>query len=273
MQWLDGFSLQMSWVIKGVFELNLLLLFVICLIHSLRTHSWQRTCREFGAGFMMTALCESAGVLSGAYIYPGFQFYILATPVGNPASWVALIYIIMMISDRIVFGASSLRSQQETSTNSWLSLTLAKGPLYTAFILACCDAWIALSLDLVLDPIATIYNWWLWVPHEEGVRSIEVGEVVAYNFDHHVWMNTPQSAIGSWFMSFFEGGWRYPTRLMGIPLINFIAWLVFVFTFTLQFRWVESKNHWGEWRKTWILWSLLFCEVPILCMLLIIPNL
>ena len=47
MQWLDGLSSQMSWVIKGVFELNLLLLFVICLVHSLKVHRWQRTCREF----------------------------------------------------------------------------------------------------------------------------------------------------------------------------------------------------------------------------------
>ena len=271
MQWSDILSSHMSWIIKGVFELNLLLLFVICLLHSLRVHSWQRTCREFGAGFMLTALCESTGVLSGAYIYPGFQWYIFATPVGNPASWVALIYIIMMISDRIIFGIQALPHVKGHLKR--VPINLAKGPLYTVLVLACCDAWIALSLDFVLDPIASIYNWWIWVPYESGVRSIEAGEVIAYNFDHHVWMNTPQNPIGSWFMSFFSEGWRYPTRIFGIPAINFVAWFVFVFTFTSQFRWIERKAHWGEWKKTVVLWGILLCETPLLCMLLIIPNL
>lgn len=262
---------DMSWLIKGTFELNLLLLFVVCLIHSLRTHSWQRTCREFGAGFMLTALCESTGVLSGAYIYPGFQFYIFATPIGNPASWVALIYVIMMISDRLVFGHRALNLGLDSDLK-YSPLSLGRGALFTVIILAFCDASIALLLDLVLDPIATIYNWWIWVPYEEGVRGIEAGEVIAYNFDHHVWMTTPEHPIGEWFMSFFPEGLRYPTRIFGIPLINFIAWFVFVFTFTSQFRWIERKLDWTEWTKTWVLWGLLLLEVPFLCTLLIIPN-
>jgi uncharacterized membrane protein len=250
---------------KVLFEANLLLLFGLCLTHSLNAHGWKRTLREFGAGFMLTALSESTGVLSGAYVYPGFQFYVWATPVGNPASWVALIYIIMILSDRLVFGRAALDP-------SAAPLRIGENLFKTIAVLALCDATLALAIDLVLDPLATIYNWWIWVPCEEGVHTIGAGVVDPYNFDHLVWMTTPDNPIAAFFHRFFEGGFRYPTRVLGIPLINFIAWLVFVFVFTSQFRWVESRQHWSEWRRTAVLWTLVIADVPALALLLISPN-
>ena len=71
-------------LVKGVFETNLLLLFIVCLTHSLHKHGWHRTLREFGGGFALTALAESTGVLSGAYVYPGLEFYIWAPPLAPP---------------------------------------------------------------------------------------------------------------------------------------------------------------------------------------------
>ena len=264
------FGIDPARLVKGVFEANLLLLFVICLIHSLKVNGRQRTIREFVAGFVLTALAESTGVLSGAYVYPGFQFYILATPVGNPASWVALVYVIMTVSDRLVFGRQALDDYGKPLASP--RLIPGKSLTATLLLLALCDAVLALSIDLVLDPLATIYNWWIWVPCEEGVRSIAPGVVDAYNFDHKVWMSTPASAVGDFFGGFFEEGWRYPTRLLGIPLINFIAWLVFVFVFTLEFRWIESRRHWSEWRRTLVLWLIVLADVPPLALLLIAPN-
>jgi uncharacterized membrane protein len=249
-------------LVKGVFETNLLLLFGICLTHSLAKHGWQRTLREFVAGFALTALAESTGVLSGAYVYPGFQLYIFATPVGNPASWVALVYVIMTVTDGIVFGK---RPNRTVLFNGNVVITLCA--------LALCDATLALLIDLVLDPLATIYNWWIWVPYEPSVHTIQAGTVVPYNFEHHVFMTTPDSAIGRFFGGFFEDGLRYPTRVLGIPLINFVAWVVFVFTFTVQLRWVESRETWGHTKKTAILWTLMLVDWPILSLVLIIPNL
>ena len=78
---------------------------------------------------------------------------------------------------------------------------------------------------------------------------------------------------GRLFAAFFDGGFRYPTRVLGIPLINFIAWLVFVFVFTFQFRWVESRRQWTEWRRFAVLWALVLADVPVLAFMLIAPNL
>jgi uncharacterized membrane protein len=261
-------------LVKGVFETNLLLLFVVCLVHSLSTHGWRRTLREFVAGFALTAMAESTGVLSGAYVYPGFEFYVWATPVANPASWVALVYVIMHVTDGIVFGAPAEGGIPAQGTNPPARRTLFRGNLLaTLAVLALCDATLALMIDLVLDPLATIYNWWIWVPYSPGVHTIGEGVVTPYNFDNLVWMTTPEGPIADLFGGCFPGGLRYPTRVLGIPLINFIAWVVFVFTFTIQLRWVESRQSWGQWRRTFTLWALMIADWPVMAALLISPNL
>jgi uncharacterized membrane protein len=242
-----------------------LVLLLVCAVHAVRAHGWRRTAREFSAGFALTALAECTGVLSGAYVYPGYELYIVATPVSNPASWVALVYILMTLSDRLVFGRRALAPRDASAP-----LLLSSSVMVTLIALAACDAALALSLDLVLDPLATIYNWWIWVPYEPTVSTIGAGVVTPYNFDGLAWLMTPDNPIAQLFEPFFEGG-RYPTRVLGIPLINFIAWFVFVFTFSCQFRWVESRT-WSHWRKTWVLWTIVLVDWPVLSFLLIAPN-
>jgi len=266
-----SFGLDPAWLVKAVFEANLLLLFVVCVAHSLSTHGWRRTLREFAGGFALTALAESTGVLSGAYVYPGFRFYIFATPVGNPASWVALVYILMTLTDRLFFGVRALGARFSVAGSQplWFRGSL---PM-TLGLLALVDASLALSIDLVLDPLATIYNWWIWVPCEPAVHTIGAGVVDPYNFERLAWMSTPDNPVADFFSRFFAGGLRYPTRVLGIPLINFIAWLVFVFTFTFQFRWVQSRERWSEWRRTFVLWGLILVDWPVMSLLLIAPNL
>ena len=259
-------GLDPAWLVKATFEANCLLLFVLCLWHSMSAHGWRRTGREFVAGFTLTALAESTGVLSGAYVYPGFLLYVGATPVANPASWVALVYVIMRVSDRLLFG-------REAITQDRSALRLSGGWLKTLVVLACVDASLALGLDLVLDPLATLFNWWLWVPCEANVQGVVPGTVDAYNFSREIWMSTPETAVGGFFATFFEGGFRYPTRIFGIPLINFVAWFVFVFVYTLQSRWVEGREGWSEGRRTAVLWTLVIVDWPVMSMLLITPNL
>jgi uncharacterized membrane protein len=260
---------------KAIFEPSLAALFLACLAHSLHCHGASRTLREFVAGFTLTLLAESTGVLSGAYVYPGFQVYVWATPFVNPASWVALVYVLMEVSNRLVFGPNIIEKESpgRSQTIDESSPFLFGGSLLkTLLVLALVDASMALMIDLVLDPLATIYNWWIWVPLVEGSHTITAGSVVPYNFDNLVWMQTPENPIAQLFAHAFPEGLRYPTRVLGIPLINFIAWLVFVFAYSIQFRWVESRSHWTEARKTWTLWALMLLNWPVLAFLLITPN-
>ncbi len=263
-------------LIKAVFEPSLIALFLVCLGHSLYNHGMARTLREFVAGFTLTMLAESTGVLSGAYIYPGFHAYVWATPFVNPASWVALVYVLMEVSNRLVFGPGIIDPERPGRSLPIVagSRFLLRGHLLqTLLVLALLDASLALTIDLVLDPMATIYNWWVWVPLIEGSHVIPAGTVDPYNFDHLVWLQTPDNPLARLWEPAFPDGFRYPTRLLGIPLINFIAWLVFVFVYAVQFRWVESRTGWSETRKTGVLWGLMVLDWPVLAFLLITPNL
>ena len=262
---LSWLHIEPSVFLKSAFEVSLLSLFVVCLAHSLVTHDWQRTMREFVAGFLLTAFCESIGVLSGAYVYPGFHFYVIATPVANPASWIATVYIIIEITNRLVWGRRSLHGS--------IGLTLFQGSVVkTLLVLSLIDTTLALVVDLVMDPLATIYNWWVWVPCKPGVTTIGPGIVNPYNFANTTFLTTPPGAVSDFFATFFPGGMRYPTRVFGIPLINFLAWFVFVFVFTIEFRYVEQKQKWSELKKTVVLWALVLLDVPVLSLLLITPN-
>jgi hypothetical protein len=120
-----------------------------------------------------------------------------------------------------------------------------------------------------MDPLATIYNWWIWVPVDQAYITEDI--VNPYNFDLITHMTTPENPICMYFKNVFSEN-RYPTRLFGIPLINFIAWFVFVFVFSIQFRWIESKISWSHYKKLTYLLLLILIEIPILGITLITPN-
>jgi len=260
--------------LKACFEVSLISLLCICLAHSFWTHGWKRTVREFVAGFFLTAFCESTGVLSGAYLYPGFHFYVFATPVANPASWIATVYIIIEVTNRLVYGKKALNTYETDGFHlKQADFALFSGGFFkTLLVLALIDSTLALVVDLIMDPLATIYNWWIWVPCQPGVTSIGPGVVNPYNLQLNTYLFTPPNAIADFFAQFFPNGMRYPTRLFGIPLINFIAWLVFVFVFALEFRYVEFKEKWSELKKTAVLWALIIADIPVMAFILITPN-
>ena len=260
--------------LKSAFEISLIILLIVCFLHSWFTHGWKRTIREFIGGFVLTACCESIGVLSGAYIYPGFHFYILATPIANPASWVACVYVIIELTNRLVYGRKSLDTYHvDGFAMTRKPFALFRGNfLKTIFILAVVDACLALAMDITMDPLATVFNWWVWVPFAENVKVIGPGVVNPYNFDSLVFLTTPPNIIADFFGRFFPHGYRYPNRILGIPLINFLAWFIFVFVLTFEFRWVEFQEKWGDLKKTLVLWSLILLEIPLLAVLLIAPN-
>ena len=259
---------------KEAFEISLLLFFITCLVHSFLSHGWQRTIREFTAGFFLTACCESIGVLSGAYVYPGFHFYLFSIPIANPASWIALVYVIMEMTNGIVYGSRAQELRRLTSSDLGIKAfaLFKRGIVPTILILAAIDSVLALVIDIVMDPLATVFNWWIWVPDTEGANRVIEGTVDPYNFSLLTHLTTPDNPVYQFFSKFFSEGIRYPTRIFGIPLINFISWFVFVFVFTTQFRWVEYHENWNQMKKTVVLWSMMIADVPVLSFLLISPN-
>ena len=260
--------------LKSTFETSLIGLFVLCFAHSWWAHGWKRTLREFIAGFVLTATVENIGVLCGAYVYPGFHIYVYATPLLNPMSWVAIVYIVIEFTNRMVYGKKSLTSYERDGFHEQAeNRALFRGSfLKTLVLLAAIDASLLVMLDLIEDPLASIYNWWIWVPCKPGVKVITAGVVDPYNFKRLVWMTTPDNPVSRLFTRFFPNGMRYPTRPLGIPLVNFIDWFLLVFMFSFSFRWVEFKNQWAEKKKNRAL-AICMAVIIIIMPLTILLNL
>jgi hypothetical protein len=260
------FGLVPAVYLKSTFETSLIALFALCFLHSAWVHGMKRTLREFIAGFALTAVVENIGVLCGAYIYPGFHVYVYATPLLNPMSWVAIVYIVIEFTNRMVYGPRSLKSYECDGFHERPEdRALFRGSfIKTVVLLAAIDASLLVMVDLIEDPLASIYNWWIWVPCKEGVKTITAGLVEPYNFTNQAWMTTPDNPVSRFFIKFFPNGMRYPTRPLGIPLTNFIDWFLLVFMFSGSFRWVEMKTDWSDWKKTLVLWALMLAIMLIM---------
>ena len=50
------------------------IVYFLYVYYILLNYGKERTLREFSAGFILSAGCETLGVLSGAYVYPDFPF-------------------------------------------------------------------------------------------------------------------------------------------------------------------------------------------------------
>ena len=237
---------------KYTFEIGCFIIFIICVYHSYLSYGIAKTVREFTAGFILSAGCENFGVLSGAYVYPGFHLYFFEIPLANPLSWVALVYVIMEITNRLYI-------------KNFERYSILGGLICFAFV----DGLLALMLDLMMDPLATVYNWWIWVEPDQ-TKVIE-GDVIPYNFTEITHMITPDNWVYDFFKENFQES-RYPTRWFGIPLINYISWFVFVSVFSFQFRWVEDRFGWKQINKSLLLWLIVLIDVPILSWVLISIN-
>ena len=141
--------------------------------------------------------------------------------------------------------------------------------MFFLLLIAVFDSSMALIVDLMMDPLATIYNWWIWVDPDQ--TKIINGTVSSYNFHELTHITTPENWFHDFFKNYFSDS-RYPTRWFGIPLINYISWFVFVLVFSFQFRWVEYKANWPNYKKTSMLLLLVAIDIPVLSYLLISAN-
>lgn len=163
-------TLTPEWSFAGI-ELLVFVFAWLCLRDALR--NGRAYAATFVATILFTLIVES--LLSSdpkVYQYDPEKFFIqvLNVPLWVPVGWAFILYAVM-------------------GTTTHLGV-----PIHVAALL---DAFLALNLDLTLDPIAIHRGWWTW----------------------HAMENFP-----------------YATDYFGIPVINFIGWFVIVAAFSFFVR-------------------------------------
>jgi uncharacterized membrane protein len=171
-------TLLPEWSFLGI-EILVYVFAYLCLKDAMR--QGRAYAAAFFATIFFTFVVES--LLSAdktVYEYPSqaFLLQVINVPIWVPIGWAFILHVAMGTS------------------------TLLGAPIFTAALI---DAFLALNLDLTLDPIAIHRGWWTW-----NVRD---------NPD-----------LYPYFVDYF-----------GIPLINFMGWFVIVFAFSFFVRLARKR--------------------------------
>ncbi|MBM3818227.1 MAG: carotenoid biosynthesis protein [Acidimicrobiia bacterium] len=168
-------TLTPEWSFLGV-ELLVYVFAYLCLRDAMQTG--RAYVAAFFATILFTLIVESLlSANTKVYEYPAQSFLIqvINVPLWVPVGWAFILYAVMATS------------------------TLLGVPIHVAALI---DAFLALNLDLTLDPVAIHRGWWTW----------------------HAMENYP-----------------YATDYFGIPVINFMGWFVIVAAFSFFVRLGRTK--------------------------------
>jgi hypothetical protein len=135
--------------LRRAYEVALIVLFVIALAQSRRTHGAARTGRELLFGFAVSQTVELMAVAMGRYRYPDWLIYFPPRPAWVPLAiglgWAALLPAVMALSDKLI-GRHRRRWQ-----------------------LALLDGALAVAFDLVLDPMVSGPPLQMWIWRGDGM--------------------------------------------------------------------------------------------------------
>jgi uncharacterized membrane protein len=126
----------------AMFEASSYVWFAIFLAHSFTVLGLQPTVRLFGIGLIYGAFLENIGIVMGFFSEPSYSVYVppLPAPVFTMIGWCTVFYAAARFTD---------------------DLTEKKSPpLLKAFV---CTA-AAVSLDVLVDSAASLFQWWVWDP-------------------------------------------------------------------------------------------------------------
>ena len=150
--------------LRRAYEVALIVLFVVALARSRRTHGAARTGRELLFGFAVSQSVELMAVALGRYRYPDWLIYFPPrpawVPLGIGLGWAALLPAVMALSEKLV------------------------GRQRRHWQLALLDGALAVAFDLVLDPTVSGPPLQMWIWRGEGMtpyRSWILG-VPLFNF-------------------------------------------------------------------------------------------
>ncbi len=198
-----------------IYEGLVYILAAICIYHGFKTFGRWKTLLFFFGSFLYTGFEECIMIVSGkvfssgaipdfpetyAFNYENYTLWILAVPLVVYVAWFVVAYSAVHIAGYI-FKSDFVKQ-------------------------AALGGFIAMEMDMMIDPIAVRYSWWGWFA----------------GADEAIWI------LGDPNMS--------PTPDLGIPISNFLGWFMLIFIFAIYWKQITDKGErWGT-RKTVIIFLL-----------------
>ncbi|MGC9324076.1 MAG: hypothetical protein ACP5G0_04925 [Desulfomonilia bacterium] len=154
---------------RMIYEFSAFAQFLVILVHArtwFRPYDWIRV---FGITLAFGVILENGGIIMGMFQEGGYFLYIpgLHAPAATMIGWVNILYCVFFSLERVL-------------------------PKMPACLRGIVCAFIALSVDIPFDIVATRLGWWTWNPQ----------------LDVRVW-DVPLINYVAWFWALFPYGWCY----------------------------------------------------------------
>jgi len=155
---------------------------IAVLIHSFKFRGAFNTLLFFFGGVIVCGGIENVNVTFGGYEYPtgGITFLIYECPIWVITGWYVIIYCAVFISHSLVGkGEGSLTiigigtEAKNGVDKQFIKLTIIR----CAFA-----AYIAILLDLIMDPVGIANNWWVWKVDNIYIHGIPFGNYIGWLF-------------------------------------------------------------------------------------------
>jgi uncharacterized membrane protein len=139
----------------AVFIITVLFIWTSLFLYFYKKWGYKRTIIYFLPMIITALLIESAGVASGRYYYPGYILYLSvvggSVPLVVILGWSANLIMFLTLGKHIIYRIYQNRNY------------------FQIFLTALAAGIIAVSLDLLEDPLAHHNNWWIWKTTTYGV--------------------------------------------------------------------------------------------------------
>ena len=131
-------------LVTTFFEFLLYFLFILVIYYSFKMNGKYPTLIFFLPLFIQAFIIEELAVaIFYGFYYPNYNIYLLHVPLGIVLGWCSVVYISFYLAKKL------LTSEYVGSKTSLLKLSIT-------------SALIGLGIDLFLEPISSVWNFWIW---------------------------------------------------------------------------------------------------------------
>ncbi len=152
---------------------------VVVSIHSYKFRGLYKTFILLFGALLVGITIENINALFGGYTYPGTEltWFWGKSPFSIGCGWFVLMYVSSFFSHSIIgkykgsFPTIGIGTNPEAVNASFIKLTIARALLAGA---------IALSFDLVMDPVSVELGFWIWEVDNIYIQGVPLGNYIGW---------------------------------------------------------------------------------------------
>lgn len=166
-------------VLGNIDTIMVYVLSAVCIIHSYKFRGLYKTLILFFGALLVGITIENINALFGGYTYPGTEltWFWGKAPFSIGCGWFVLMYVSSFFSHSIIgkykgsLPTIGIGTNPEAVNTQFIKLAIARALLSGA---------IALSFDLVMDPVSVKLGYWIWEVDNIYLQGVPLGNYIGW---------------------------------------------------------------------------------------------